>query len=200
MPGKKKKGAARGKLPAKRSINLVGVGEKPIQVSVALPAIILIILAAAAFSKFGVIDRMMALSRAQQEVSRLRTELTQAYATLEGFGELAEEYAHYTYSGMTNEELTRVDRVLVVDLVQRIITPEKFYGSWTVSGNQLSISITGSTLQDINLLVQALNEDDLVDFCTVRTAATTDDYRDEDDDSLVTAQIVAYLTAKEVQP
>ena len=195
---KKKNKASRGKLPVKRSINLIGVGEKRIKVGVALPAIILILIAAAALSKFGVVDRMIAVSNAEREVSRLRGELNDAYRTLEGYGELSEEYAHYTVTGMTNEELTRVDRGDVVELIQRVILPTTTSGTWALTGNQLSLSITGQTLQEINLLVQSLNEEELVDFCTVKTAATDDKYYDIlDEDSTVTAQISVYLVARE---
>ncbi|MBR4702604.1 MAG: hypothetical protein IKO91_02060 [Oscillospiraceae bacterium] len=195
---KKKKKASRGKLPVKRSINLIGVGEKRIQMGVAVPAIILILLAAAALSKFGVVDRLIAVSDAEREVSLLRAELNDAYRTLEGYGELAEEYAHYTVSGMSREELSRVDRGKVVELIQRVILPTTTSGTWSLTGNQLSLSITGQTLQEINLLVQALNEEELVDFCTVRTASTDDKYYDFlDEDSTVTAQISVYLVARE---
>ena len=195
---KKKNKASRGKLPVKRSINLIGVGEKHIKVGVAIPAIILILIAAAALSKFGVVDRLIAVADAEREVNRLRVELNDAYRTLEGYGELAEEYAHYTVTGMTREELTRVDRGEVVELIQRVILPTTTSGTWTLTGNQLSLSITGQTLQEINLLVQSLNEEELVDFCTVKTAATDDKYYDVlDEDSTVTAQISVYLVARE---
>ncbi len=195
---KKKNNAARGKMPVKRSINFIGVGEKRIQVGLAVPAIILILLAAAALSKFAVVDRLIAVSKAEQGVSRLRIELNDAYKTLESYGELADEYAHYTISAMTREELTRVDRSQVVELIQRVILPTTTSGTWTLTGNQLSLSITGKTLQEINLLVQSLNEEELVDFCTVRTAATDDEYYDNlDEYSTVTAQLSVYLVARE---
>ncbi len=185
-------------MPVKRSINFIGVGEKRIQVGLAVPAIILILLAAAALSKFAVVDRLIAVSKAEQGVSRLRIELNDAYKTLESYGELADEYAHYTISAMTREELTRVDRSQVVELIQRVILPTTTSGTWTLTGNQLSLSITGKTLQEINLLVQSLNEEELVDFCTVRTAATDDEYYDNlDEYSTVTAQLSVYLVARE---
>ena len=38
----------------------------------------------------------------------------------------------------------------------------------------LTLDISRASLQEINLLAQQLNEDPLVDFCTVTTAATND--------------------------
>jgi hypothetical protein len=62
---KKKKSAPargkrrRGRMPTKTEINLAVVGEKHINGLIALPAILLIVVAAALFSKFLVIDRML---------------------------------------------------------------------------------------------------------------------------------------------
>ena len=189
------------RMPVKQTINLVGVGAKPIKVYIALPAILLIIAAAALLSKFAVIDRMMAVAAAESQVVSLRAELSAANQKLAGYGELNEKYAHYTYSGMTDEELTRIERSEVISLIQRVVIPRVVLDNWSVSANQLSMSVVGSSLQTINMLAQALNEEPIVDFCTVRTAATTTtNYLPETDSDLpetvqdVQAQVVVYLT------
>ena len=190
--GKKKKISGR-KVPVKRSINLVGVGAKPIRVSVAIPLIILIVLVAAAISKFAVIDRYAKVNAAQAEVAQLRSEVAAGYARIDSFGELTETFAHYTFSGMTTEELQRVDRADIVELIQRYVIAQAKLGSWSVSGNTLTLSLTGSTLEEVNVIAQQLNADDMVDFCTVRTASTTDAYSGDTYDTDVTAQIIVYL-------
>ena len=189
------------RMPVKQTINLVGVGAKPIKAYVALPAILLIIAAAALLSKFAVVDRFMAVSAAESQVVALRAELSAANQKLAGFGELNEKYAHYTYSGMTQEELNRIERSEVISLIQRVVLPSVVVDSWSVSANQLSMNIVGSSLQTINLLAQALNDEPIVDYCTVRTAATTtSSYLTETDSDLtetvqdVQAQVVVYLT------
>ncbi len=186
-------------LPVKRSINLAGIGEKPIRLHVAIPAIVLIVAAAAVLSKFAVVDRLIEVSNAQREAAEARAELDATYKKIEEYGELEELYAHYTYSDMTEEELLRVDRVEVVSLIKRIVMPRAAVYSWSVSANQLTVNVTGNTLQEINLIAQKLEEDPLVDFCTVITAATdnikTYAYWTADDEySTVDAQIIAYLT------
>jgi len=200
--GTKKNSQKTIRMPVKQTINLVGVGAKPIKVYIALPAILLIIAAAALLSKFAVVDRFMAVAAAESQVASLRAELSAANERLAGFGELNEKYAHYTYSGMTEEELTRIERSEVIALIQRVVLPSVVLDNWSVSANQLTMSIVGSSLQAINLLVQTLNEEPIVDYCTVRTASTTTssyltEANSEELETVqdVQAQVVVYLTA-----
>lgn len=198
---KKKKSAPargkrrRGRMPTKTEINLAVVGEKHINGLIALPAILLIVVAAALFSKFLVIDRMLEVQAAQREVARLQAQLDAGYEELSDYGELADLYAHYTFSGMTKEEQERIDRVELLSLMDRVVLPRVGVDSLTVSGNEMTLSITGSTLQEINLLVQSLEEDPLVDYCTVTTADRKDydRYYQVDENSTVTARVIVYL-------
>ena len=172
---------ARGHMPTKKDINLAVIGEQHTNVLVALPAILLILLAAALFSKFLVYDRLQEVAAAQREVAQLQDQLDAGYEELSDYAELAELYAHYTFSGMTTEDLT-------------------------VSGNQMTLNMSGSTLQEINLLVQKLEADDIVDFCGVTTAVSKGEYEQYDmpvvydENTIVTARVIVYLkSASEVQ-
>jgi hypothetical protein len=193
---KKKKKMSRRDTPVKRSINLARVGEKPLNLRVAIPAIILIILAAAALGKFTVVDRLAAMSRAQSEVTMLQAELDADYKTLEDVGDLVDRYAHYTYSGMTQEELERTDRVKVLKLLQDAIISKAEVNNWTVSGNLLTLNLVRSNLQEVNLLVQDLNKEKLVDYCTVTTAATGN--VGDMGQGQVNAQVLVYLVKDDV--
>lgn len=193
---KKNKALSPRRLPTKRTINLAVVGEKPLNLLVAVPAILVILVAAGLLSKFAVVDRLTAVSRAQAEVASLQASLDAGYETIEGYGDLVDEYAHYTLSGMTEEELQTVDRTEVISMLQRVVLQRAKVGSWTITGNRLDLPITGATLQQINMIVQQLEEEDLVDFCTVSTAATSDtDSRRQtiSENTVVTAQVIVYL-------
>ena len=100
---KKRKALSPRHLPTKRTINLAVVGEKPLNMLVAVPAIVVIILAAALVSKFTVVDRLMAVNRAQAEVAALQADVDAGYEAIADYGDLVDEYAHYTLSGMTEE-------------------------------------------------------------------------------------------------
>ena len=175
----KKSNRVRGRLPVKKSINMAVVGQKKTRVSTALLAIILILIAAAAFGKFLVMDRLSEVDREEQKVRDLRNELSAANAKLDSFGELKEVYAHYTFADMNGEEMRRVERSDVVELIERVVLPAADLNSWNVKENQLTLNVTLDTLQDTNLLAQILNEEDMVEFATVKNAVTNEIKREE---------------------
>ena len=195
----------RGQVPTKRYINLAMPKNKPIKLGLAIPAVVLILVAAGLFSKFLVIDRLAEVAAAQRQVAELQNRLDAGYEELADYDDLSILYAHYTFSGMTAEELQRTDRVEVLSLIERIILPQAGVTSWSLTGNELTVNMTGSTLQEINLIVQQLEADELVNFCTVTTAATNEsrqtynrvtDTEVVDEYTVVTARVVAYLNAE----
>ena len=200
----------RGQLPVKRSINLASLGEKPIKLSLAIPGIVLIILAAFLFSKFLVIDRLAEVNAAQGRVTSLQNRLDAGYRELTDYDDLVEQYAHYTYSGMTQEELERVDRADIINLIQRVILPDVGVASWSVSGNQLTVNMTAKTLEEINRMVQKLDQNELVEFSNILSAVSTEERRveekttngvlvrtvEQEDYTIVNAKVLIYLKAQ----
>ena len=195
----------KGSLPVKRIINLAEVDKKTIDLRIAIPAILLILAAAFLFGKFAVADRLIAVSRAEGEVAAAQRELDAAYQRLDSFGELTELYAHYTYSGMTDEEIHRTDRAEILNLLRNVVLPDVEVSAWNVKGNTLNITMTAGTLEEINHTVQKVNGNELVDFCTVSNAKTNENKRtvtrgnreETVIETSVTAQVVAYLNPDE---
>ena len=201
VKSKNKKAGARkrrGQMPTKRTINLANLGDKPMRVGIVIPAILLILVLAAVFSKFLVIDRMAEVDAAQRVVNELQQKLDAGYEELADFDDLSELYAHYTYSGFTNEELNRADRVEVLKLIRNSVIPWAEVSSWSLTGNELTINMSGESLQQINLIVQQLEAQDLVDFCTVNTANTNDNTRGNaksEEYDVVKARVLVYLSS-----
>ena len=117
----KGKGVLKGKLPTKRTINLVLVDENKINPLTAILGVLLVLVLAAAFSKFLVIDRLNAMSQAQGRVTQLQRDLDNAMDALDNIGDIGETYAHYTLEGMTAAELNLVDRTLVLALMDSVL-------------------------------------------------------------------------------
>lgn len=195
---KAEKGLKPGQIPRKQTINLVQKQENDIKLSLFVPGVIIIVILAALFSKFAVVDRLVAANKAQAEAYRLQRCVEDAYKELEGFGDLRDEYAHYTWSGMTIEELALANREDVMNMIQNEVMRAAEVKSWTINGNQLSIPVSCPTLSQINAIAAQLEKNPLVSFCTVITAATnTYNYSNQLNDGMVTAQITAYLRSPE---
>ena len=185
-------------MPTKTSINLAAVGQKKVNYKIAIPAFILLVAAIVLFSKFLVIDRLAEVAAAQNKVNELQSRLDVGYNELAGFEDLNDKYAHYTYSGFTEEELTRTSRVEVLRLIRRVVLPKVSLNAWSISSNELNLDVTANTLQEINMLAQALQEDSLVNYCTVNNANTNEQrtVNGEDIDETVSARVLVYLEAQ----
>ena len=109
--------ATRGRMPTKRSINLIVVDKNKINPLKAIPLVLVVIVAAVLFSKFMVLDRLNAVSEAEAKAARLQSDLDTVNDKLNSFGEIEDTYAHYTIDGMTAAELGRVDRTQILQLV-----------------------------------------------------------------------------------
>ena len=179
----------RGRLPSKKSINLMVVDEKKISIPKAILGVLVIAALAVAFAKFLVIDRLEAVDKAEAKANQLRETLKSTYAALENYEGVEDEFAHYTYKGMTAEELGLVDRTLILDLVRRMLPPGRAR-NWTVSGNILTIEVTGSSLEQLNRLGQRIEKSSIVDNCTISTANMSDKNKKSDE---VWARFIIYL-------
>ena len=228
----------RGRMPTKRSINLVVIDKNKINPLKAIPLVLLIVVLAAIFSKYMVIDRLAAVSAAEAKASRLQSDLDATNAMLDGFGEIEDTYAHYTMDGMTGAELGRVDRTQILQLVvdtlpvveprhteehvnrflaglfrpapttrnsaldaarqawrlslksQLIPTPEYTVNSWSVRENTLTLQVGGQTLERLNRLARKIEENPIVNRCTISTANMAQGRRSSEN---VQANIIVYL-------
>ncbi len=161
-------------LPTKTKINFAMVGITPMKLSVLLPGIVLIVVGASLLSKFFVVDRIMEVYALQGEVAGLQSQIDTEKAQIEEMGDIATQYAHYTWSGMTEEERHLSDRMDAVKLIDKYVRSEAIVGSYSISGNEISLPITGVTFSEIGYIVGRLEDDPLVDHCEVLAASSDD--------------------------
>ena len=162
-PGKK---GIRGRMPVKRSINLVLVNENRISPVKAILGILAILVLAALFSKYMVADRLIAMSQAQSRVAQLQHNLDDALELVNSFGEVEQTYAHYTIADMTAAELGLVDRTQVMNLVGTVLMEgqvsldvEEFNGRVTDMTNLLLDAMRGRIkVNELADLVQAAKD------------------------------------------
>ncbi len=160
--------------PTKDKINFAEIDITPMKIEVMAPAIVVIIIVACLLSKFLVVDRLIAYNKQAAEVASMESELQAAYDKIDSYSDMEEKYAHYTYSGMTPDEMALQDRVAVVELINKYILTKAEVGAWTITGNEVNIPITGVSFQEVGAIAAELEKDDMVDHCEV-VAATTND-------------------------
>lgn len=181
----------KGHLPTKRDINFAMMGVETINMKIAVPAIVVICIGAALFSKFAVVDRMAYVSRVQSEVSALRSQIETCYQEIQSFDEVKDAYAHYTYSDFSDEELVLADRKAIMSLIDTYILNRVGVSDWSLNQNQLNMTITGAQLKEVNKIVEELENTELVNFCTVTTATSGDSYSSKSETS--TIKLTVYL-------
>ena len=178
---------------SKKQINLALAGQKKKHYFVAIPAIGAIVVAAGFLGKVAVADRLVEMSVQQSLASDLQKQVDDVTDYIAGFGDLQQTYAHYTYQGLSVDEFSYINRPKVLKLMKEVIFPKVTVSSWSLSGNQLTLPVTGENLSDINALVQQLEDEKLVDYCNVMTAVTDGNQETERAADKVTGQIVVYL-------
>lgn len=164
-----------GTYPTKDKINFAEIGVTPMKPEILIPGMILVVLFAILISKFFVVDRLVAYNKLNSEVSALQVQLDEANETIESYRDVEEKYAHYTYSEMHGDELALQNRMDVVGLINKYILGRAQVGSWTITGNEVNIPITGVTFTEIGQIVAQIEEDDMVDHCEVIAASTNDE-------------------------
>lgn len=221
-PAQKK--ALRGRIPVKRSINLTLINENKISPLKAIPGILLVLVLAALFGKFLVLDRIDAVSTAQSRAKTLENQVNESRALIAEYSGIEDAYAHYTITGMTQSELGLVDRVQTLNLVTkllparivsgedplaeellRLMRPRPNLGmnrgitinAWAVSGNTLTADIAGGTLEKLNQLARKLEESPIVDSCTISTANMSQRLESDED---VWARFIIYLQQAPEEP
>lgn len=157
----------------KTTINFVGLTEeKGTNWFMAIPGIVLIVLGALLFSKLAVVDRYAKLGRIQGETAALEAQIAAGMEELNGAGELTEQFYHYTWTGMTEEELSRESRVRITELVSYINGQGLAVNACVLSGNTLTLNVTGFSLEQISKVMADVRGQEIVDTASVSMAQT----------------------------
>ena len=197
-------GRSPGRVPTKRSINFAEIGKQKTNYMSTVIVIVIVLVIAALVAKFGVMDRLDEVAAEEARTAELQTQLNQSYATIESFGELTETYAQYTYSGMTDAEVTLADRVAVLDLIDRVVYNRCNVESWQLSGNELvlNINVEGKekNMRQINFLTNELQNDPMVLTAQLTDSSAYKKTKSADDEALTvtTGRIKVTLKKKEV--
>ncbi len=158
-------------LPTKTTLNLVIREKSELAPSRWIPAAILIILAAALFSKFAVVDRFARLQEMENKLADKQGQLWALEDSYADFDEVKAQYNQYTYKGF---DRSIADRQAILDLLEQEIIPYCETQAISISGNNFSTTLTGLTLDQVSSMMARLEANPLVEGVTVATAGYDD--------------------------
>lgn len=99
---------------------------------------------------------------AREELARQQTLAQQLDDRLEEYAELYDAYLRTGGGVLTDSELSLADRVAVLDLTDQVICPRANVTEFTLSGNSLTLHLTGISLENAGALVSELSRHPLV--------------------------------------
>ena len=169
------KGMSLGKknIAGKKTMNLA-FHESSVNVKKLIPLILVIVIAALAFVKFGILDQTAKKVAALNEVSAKQSQLAAINVKLSGYDELEQLYGRYSYGWMTEAESGLVDRMEVITILEKIIDKSAVIEDFAINYNILNVNISGLSLDQTSTLVKELEADPQVPSASVYTAKSED--------------------------
>ena len=157
-------------LPPKKTMNFVHHASSfnPKKV---LPLAIVVIIVAAVFAKFGIMDQLDKKTAAYNDLAQRQEQLAVVNTKLAGYDELEKQYGRYSYGWMSESEVSMVSRMDVLALVEQKISPASVIENIAVNNNVLTLNIHGITLEQASAMVKSLEESEMVSSATVYSAS-----------------------------
>ena len=160
-----------GDLPSKTTINLYQPEASGMNLRKAVLTLILVLVVLVAFVKFGVLDPLATLSHKQAQLEQQQELLTKAAASTDGFRDVRDLYDAYVAKYGTGAP----DAISVLDLVEKRVKSSAKVKGIVLSGQTLTRTIEGVSLQTVGDLASDLEKDPMVASTNVSKAATQKD-------------------------
>lgn len=169
----KNMGDRKSRYPSKRSINLLVKEDrtKPLVRTFVLFGIYLVALAL--FVHFFVIGKILKLNQAESNYDQISSEVEDMRQANANYEQVRADYSHYGNSYLNAEESDMQDRMDIIALLDRDLMDQKGLINVSISGNVATLTITSDMLRNVADIVATLENEDMVSYVTVSTAAST---------------------------
>ena len=158
------------KLPSKTTMNLYVEEARGINLRKAVIMLVLGLLLVGVFVKFGVIDPLSTLAAKQQQLTEQQNLLTKAAGSISDYAEIKELYEAYVVEYGTGVP----DAIEVLDMVEQRVMGQATVTGITLSGQTLTLTIEGVSLETVGSLASNLEKEPMVQGTNVTSASTQD--------------------------
>lgn len=148
------------KAPKKSTLNLAFKDQRLLDWKRALAGVLTVLILATVFGKFAVMDRFDKLSKAEAGLTAMKTYLDETRRAYADYDEVREQYDRCHYAGC---DKTTVDRLDVLNILERQVFPVCNVTSLSVSGDTVTLSLSDLDLKQVSHLIVTLEAEPLVE-------------------------------------
>ena len=188
-----KKGKGKAGYPNKQYINILDGMKSDENRTLEILFFIVFLIALAAFTKFGVIDKISEASAAEAAYNDMQRQITELKEQNADYEEVKKDYNHYGMGYLDDSEILLVDREDVLDLLDKYVLKNADIKTLAVTDNTVTLTVEKTRLNAISSIVKELEADPDVAFVTVNVAGTDRDVNTGSGNKQVTATMYIEL-------
>lgn len=162
------------KAVASKSTMNLSLHQSSFQPKRVIPVVLVIVIAALLFAKFGFMDPIAKKSAAYTDLAQKQDTLSKISAQLVDYDELADQYGRYSYGWLTETEASLVDRMDLLEILETTISPVAVVKDFAINNNIVAVNLSGITLDETSVLVKELESDPRIESVTVYSAKADD--------------------------
>lgn len=174
----KKKAAPKGKkLPSKTYINLAQKESRKKDVVTSVLGLVLILIVAGCVAKFGVIDQLERLDRAEREYNATHDQYLIMQQAVADYPAVEEKYRTYSRKWMEDsaeEGLVTVDRTEVLTMVEKYLRTQGTVKSLSIQGTVMVVNMSDMNLRQISAMLAKVEQQPLVARALLNVASSED--------------------------
>ena len=188
-----KKGKGKAGYPNKQYINILDGMKSDENRTLEILFFIVFLIALAAFTKFGVIDKIAQMSAAEAAYNEVQRQITELKEQNADYDKVKKDYSHYGLGYLDDTEILLVDREDVLDLLDKYVLKNADIKTLAVTDNTVTLTVEKTRLNAISSIVKELEADPDVAFVTVNVAGTDRDVNTGSGNKQVTATMYIEL-------
>lgn len=160
------------KYPEKQSINLAMQETNKEALKIIVGGTVVLLLCLSVFVKFAVINRVTAAREAKNRYLETEEEIQWLKERTKDFEEVQKVYRQFDNSFLGESELAELDRVDIINMVERCVLDRGDIEAISITSNQVMIRLANTTLPYVSEIVAALEAEEETVYVTVSTAET----------------------------
>ena len=188
-----KKGKGKAGYPNKQYINILDGMKSDENRTLEILFFIVFLIALAAFTKFGVIDKIAQMSAAEAAYNEVQRQITELKEQNADYDKVKKDYSHYGLGYLDDTEILLVDREDVLNLLDKYVLKNADIKTLAVTDNTVTLTVEKTRLNAISSIVKELEADSDVAFVTVNVAGTDRDVNTGSGNKQVTATMYIEL-------